>query len=55
MRFKQAVRVGHNSITDWMVIENGKVKGAFTTRVLRNKMNDVQRNAFDRSIAYEFD
>ena len=52
LRFKQPVTITRDQITDWMAVEDGKVKGAFTTRVLRSKMTPDQQKAFDRSMPY---
>ena len=37
----------NNNISDWMYVDNGKLKGGFTIRVLRNKMTPADRKQFD--------
>ncbi|HEX8377380.1 MAG TPA: DUF2314 domain-containing protein [Pedobacter sp.] len=36
----------NNNISDWMYVDNGKLKGGFTIRVLRNKMTPADRKQF---------
>jgi uncharacterized protein YegJ (DUF2314 family) len=53
--FKQPVKITRDQITDWMVIQDGKVKGALTTRVLLTKMTPKQKKAFLRSMPFAFE
>lgn len=55
LKFKQSVNVSKSQISDWMIVENGTVKGAFTTRVLRNRMTEEQRKAHDSAFPYSFE
>lgn len=50
--FKQPIKIARDQITDWMAIQDGKVKGAFTTRVLLTKMTPGQKKIFLRSMPY---
>ena len=50
--FKQPVKIARDQITDWMATQDGKVKGAFTTRVLLTKMTPEQKKVFLRSMPY---
>jgi len=55
LRFKQPIIVSRDQISDWMIVQDGKVKGAFTTRVLRSKLNPEKQRAFDQSLPYQFE
>jgi len=41
------VRVAREDITDWMIIEDGRVNGGYTLRVLRSRMSPQERKQFD--------
>lgn len=45
----QSVFVEPNQISDWMYLENGKLMGGYTIRVLRERMAPAERIEFDRS------
>jgi uncharacterized protein YegJ (DUF2314 family) len=44
----QNVMVEPNQISDWMYLENGKLMGGYTIRVLRDRMSPAERKEFDR-------
>ena len=46
------VSVIPKDISDWMFVENGKLVGGFTLRVLRNQMSGEERKKFDESIPF---
>lgn len=41
------INVDSKNISDWMYIENGKLFGGYTIKVLRNKMSESERKQFD--------
>ena len=42
--------VAPNEISDWMIIEDGVLRGGFTLRVARARMSPEEREAFDLSL-----
>jgi len=54
LRFKQTVQFDPAHISDWMYIDHGKVVGAYTTRVLRQRMSPEERKKFDLEVPYTF-
>jgi uncharacterized protein YegJ (DUF2314 family) len=46
------VSVEPAKISDWMFVENGKLVGGYTLRVLRDAMSPVERAEFDRSVGF---
>ena len=55
VKLGQTVTIPAKDIGDWMYIENGKLVGGQTSRVLRDQMSDAERAEFDRSLPYRFD
>ena len=51
-RFKQHVKFSPSQITDWMYIENGRLVGGYTIRLLRDRMSPEERKAFDDAAPY---
>ena len=39
-----------DSISDWMTMEDGEIRGGYTLFVLRNRMNESERQEFDRTV-----
>jgi uncharacterized protein YegJ (DUF2314 family) len=54
LRFMQKVFFDPADITDWMYIEDGKLVGGYTTRLLRERMSSEQRRQLDASVPYQF-
>ncbi len=48
----QKVSVAKGEISDWMFLENKKLVGGETLRVLRNALNDKERAEFDKSLPF---
>jgi uncharacterized protein YegJ (DUF2314 family) len=44
--------VDASKISDWMYIENRKLVGGYTIRVLRDKLNGKEREEFDRDLPF---
>jgi uncharacterized protein YegJ (DUF2314 family) len=55
VKFGQNVSVAPNEISDWMYVENRKLKGGFTIRVLRDKMSPDERKQFDEAAPFVVD
>ncbi len=54
LRFMQQVSFDPADITDWMYIEDGRLVGGYTTRLLRERMSAEERKQFDASVPYKF-
>jgi uncharacterized protein YegJ (DUF2314 family) len=51
----QSVSVEPAKISDWMFVENGKLVGGYTIRVLRDTMSAGERAEFDKSAGFVID
>lgn len=51
----ERIRKSRRDIKDWMYITGGKVVGAETTRVFRDRMSQKERADFDRESGVKFD
>lgn len=51
----QRVVVALNEISDWMVVDNGRLIGGYTIRVFRDRLSDQERSEFDRESGLLFD
>lgn len=49
------VTVGINEISDWMYVDNGRLVGGFTVRVLRARMSKTKGDEFDQSVPFVID
>jgi len=50
-----AVTVVAGEVADWMYVENRKLVGGFSLRAIRDKLRGPQRDAFEKSMWFEFD
>jgi uncharacterized protein YegJ (DUF2314 family) len=41
------IQIKEDNISDWMYIDNQKLRGGYTVRVLRNRMTETERKQFD--------
>ena len=48
------VTFSKNQISDWILISEGKVKGGFTIKVVRNQMSPDEQRAFDEQTGGAF-
>ena|SRR5437870_1599188 len=55
LRFKQPVEVQVGQISDWMFVQDGKLVGGYTSRVLRTRMTAQQRRELDAHIPYRYE
>ncbi|MEM7349773.1 MAG: DUF2314 domain-containing protein [Acidobacteriota bacterium] len=51
----QRVTVERDDLSDWSYVENDKLRGGFTLRLLRERMSPEDRAAFDAGHDYEID
>lgn len=49
------INVDNKDISDWMYIENGKLFGGYTIKVLRNQMSDNEKEQFDAESGMQID
>jgi uncharacterized protein YegJ (DUF2314 family) len=47
VRVGDTIEVAKSRISDWMFIENGFLHGGYTIRVLRSRMSETERKAFE--------
>ncbi len=55
LKFKQRVEIDFTCLSDWMYVEDGKLVGGFTTRLLRSRMSPEERKKLDAESPYRFD
>ncbi|CAC9972874.1 YegJ family protein [Flavobacterium panici] len=49
------IDIDSSKISDWMYLENGKLFGGYTIKVLRNRMTDEERKQFDAESGMQID
>lgn len=49
------IGVGPGDLTDWMIVENGRLIGGYTIRVVRDRMSPAQRDDFDVTLGLRVD
>ena len=49
------INVDRNEISDWMYLENGKLFGGYTIKVLRNRMSESEKEQFDTESGMSID
>lgn len=54
VRFGQIATAGKDEISDWFYIENGKLVGGYTIRVLYSQMSPAEKKDFDAHAASSF-
>lgn len=54
VRFGQIATAGKDEISDWFYIENGKLVGGYTIRVLYSQMSPAERKEFDAQAGFKF-
>ncbi len=47
VKLGDTIQIKNDNITDWMYIDNQKLRGGYTLRVLRNRMTETERKQFD--------
>jgi uncharacterized protein YegJ (DUF2314 family) len=55
VRLGDVVEIEEEKITDWFYIENDKLIGGLTIRVLRDRMKSSERKRFDRTLGIKID
>jgi len=54
LSFKEPVEVQPTQVSDWMFIQDGKLVGGYTSRVLRDRMTAQERRELDAKIPYSY-
>lgn len=54
LQFMQRVEFEPSHISDWMYVDDGRLVGGYTTRVIRDRMSAEQRMEFDARSRYRF-
>lgn len=49
------IEIDPSKISDWMYLENGKLFGGYTIRVLRDQMSEEERKQFDAESGMQID
>lgn len=49
VKFGDSITVPKEEIADWMFVENGVLRGGYSIRVLRKRLNPKERKEFDSS------
>jgi len=47
LHYGDQVTASPNDVTDWIIVDSGKMLGGFTVHVLRNRLSDTSRRDFD--------
>lgn len=55
VKFNQKIGVKRDLISDWMIIENGRLIGGYTIRAIRDGVSEKEKAAFDNSIGLYID
>lgn len=48
VKFGDTLKIDNAKISDWMYIDGMKLKGGYTIKLLRNRMSETERAAFDK-------
>ncbi len=52
IKFGQKVQIHKKDISDWKFVENGKLVGGYTIRVIRDKLSEEQRKKLDSQLDF---
>lgn len=55
VKMGQTVSIEPLQISDWMFVEDGKLKGGYTIRALRDRLQGNERDKFDRGVPFVID
>ncbi len=55
VKLDQKIGVDRNYISDWMIIERGRLIGGYTIRAIRDGIPDAEKSQFDESIGIYID
>ena len=55
VKIGQKVSAPPDEISDWMFVENGKLVGGYTLRVLRDTLGAAEKAEFDKSVPFRIE
>jgi len=55
VKFNQKIGIKRDLISDWMIIENGRLIGGYTIRAIRDGIAEKEKAAFDNSLGLYID
>jgi len=55
VKMNQKIGIDRNLISDWMIIENGRLIGGYTIRAIRDEIPDAEKPAFDKGVGLYID
>jgi uncharacterized protein YegJ (DUF2314 family) len=55
VKIGQEVGVAKDELSDWMIVESGRLIGGYTLRVLRDKMSPKEQKSFDAGVGLYID
>lgn len=55
IRMGQRIGVERNLISDWMIVERGRLIGGYTLRAIRELLPETEKKAFDESLGLRID
>jgi uncharacterized protein YegJ (DUF2314 family) len=55
LKFMERVEIDISQLSDWMYVENGKLVGGFTTRLLRKRMSPADKKEMDAFCGFKID
>jgi uncharacterized protein YegJ (DUF2314 family) len=51
----EKIKIEKDNITDWLYNDNGKLRGGYTIKVIRNRMTKEERKQFDEELQLKID
>jgi uncharacterized protein YegJ (DUF2314 family) len=55
VKLGDSIQIDSKNITDWMYIEQGKLKGGYTIRVMYNSLSDVEKKKFESDFGFKIE
>lgn len=55
VKMNQKIGIDRGHISDWMIVEHGRLIGGYTIRAIRNNVPDSEKQSFDQSIGLYID
>ncbi len=52
VKIGDTIKIENNNISDWMYIDDKKLAGGYTIRLLRQRMNKEERKQFDKECGF---
>ena len=52
LKMYDSVQIDRNNISDWMYLENGKLRGGYTIRAIRDQMSPQERKEYDSKSSF---